>query len=66
VVEIEDGRANASLGTLGAIAEALGVDFGRLIQPQEAGAGRTVRTADAAVAWSDDRGSQARLVLVSP
>lgn len=65
LVEIESGRANASLATLGAIADALGVDFGRLTQPQEPGAMRTVRTADAAVAWSDDRGSEARLVLVS-
>jgi transcriptional regulator with XRE-family HTH domain len=65
LVEIESGRANASLATLGAIADALGVDFGRLTQAQEPGAVRTVRTADAAVAWSDDRGSEARLILVS-
>jgi transcriptional regulator with XRE-family HTH domain len=65
LVEIESGRANASLATLAAIADALGVDFGRLTQAQEPGALRTVRTADAAVAWSDDRGSEARLVLVS-
>jgi len=65
LVEIESGRANASLATLGAIADALGVDLGRLTQPQEPGATRTVRTADAAVTWSDDRGSQARLLLVS-
>ena len=65
LVEIESGRANASLATLGAIADALGVDFGRLTQAQEPGALRTVRTADAPVAWSDDRGSEARLVLVS-
>ena len=65
LVEIESGRANASLATLGAIADALGVDFGRLTQAEEPGASRTVRTADAAVAWSDDRGSEARLVLVS-
>jgi transcriptional regulator with XRE-family HTH domain len=65
LVEIESGRANASLATLGAIADALGVDFGRLTHTQEPGALRTVRTADAAVAWSDDRGSEARLTLVS-
>jgi len=65
LVEIESGRANASLATLGAIADALGVDFGRLTQAQEPGAVRTVRTADAVVAWSDGRGSEARLVLVS-
>ena len=65
LVEIESGRANASLATLGAIADALGVDFGRLTQAHEPGALRTVRTADAPVAWSDDRGSEARLVLVS-
>jgi transcriptional regulator with XRE-family HTH domain len=65
LVEIESGRANASLATLGAIADALGVDFGRLTQAEEPGALQTVRTADAAVAWSDDRGSEARLVLVS-
>jgi transcriptional regulator with XRE-family HTH domain len=65
LVEIESGRANASLATLGAIADALGVDFGRLARPPEPGAVRTVRTADAAVTWSDDRGSEARLVLVS-
>jgi transcriptional regulator with XRE-family HTH domain len=65
LVEIESGRANASLATLGAIADALGVAFGRLTQPQEPGAVRTVRTADAAVTWSDDRGSEARLMLVS-
>lgn len=65
LVEIESGRANASLATLGAIADGLGVDFGRLIQAGEPGALRTVRTADATVGWSDDRGSEARLVLVS-
>jgi transcriptional regulator with XRE-family HTH domain len=65
LVEIEGGRANASLATLGAIADALSVDFGRLTQPHEPGAVRTVRAADAAVAWSDGRGSEARLVLVS-
>lgn len=65
LVEIEGGRANASLATLGAIADALGVDFGRLTQANEPGALRTVRVADVAVAWSDDRGSQARIVLVS-
>jgi transcriptional regulator with XRE-family HTH domain len=65
LVEIESGRANASLATLGAIADALGIDFGRLTQTQEPGALRTVRIADAPVAWHDDRGSEARLVLVS-
>jgi transcriptional regulator with XRE-family HTH domain len=65
LVEIESGRANASLATLGAIADALGVDFGRLTQTQHPGAVATIRTADAAVAWSDDHGSEARLVLVS-
>lgn len=65
LVEIESGRANASLATLGAIADALGVDFGRLTQAQEPGTVRTIRTIDAPVAWSDDRGSRARLVLVS-
>ena len=65
LVEIESGRANASLATLGAIADALGVDFGRLTQPHEPGLVRTVRTTDSAVTWSDDRGSEARLVLVS-
>src|SRR5262249_49352434 len=63
LVEIESGRANASLATLGAIADALGVDFGRLTQAQEPGAVRTVLTVDSPVAWSDDRGSDARLVL---
>jgi transcriptional regulator with XRE-family HTH domain len=65
LVEIESGRANASLATLGAIADALGVDFGRLTQAQEPAAVRIVRTADVPVAWNDDRGSEARLVLVS-
>jgi len=65
LVEIESGRANASLATLGAIADALGVDFGRLTQAQAPGAMRTIRAADAPVAWSDDRGSEARIVLVS-
>jgi transcriptional regulator with XRE-family HTH domain len=65
LVEIESGRANASLATLGAIADALGVDFGRLTQAREPGVLHTVRTADAPVAWHDDRGSEARLVLVS-
>jgi transcriptional regulator with XRE-family HTH domain len=65
LVEIESGRANASLATLGAIADALGVDFGRLTQTHEPGALRTVATADAPVAWADERGSEARLVLVS-
>ena len=65
LVEIESGSANASLATLGAIADALGVDFGRLTQANEPGALRTVRVADVAAAWSDDRGSQARIVLVS-
>ena len=40
-------------------------DFGRLIQSGEARASRIVRTADAAVGWSDERGSKARPVLIS-
>jgi transcriptional regulator with XRE-family HTH domain len=65
LVEIEGGRANASLATLGGLADALGVDFGRLIQGGESRASRVVRIADAAVLWSDDLGSEARHVLVS-
>jgi transcriptional regulator with XRE-family HTH domain len=65
LVEIEGGRANASLATLGGLADALGVDFGRLIQGGESRASRTVRIADAALLWSDDLGSEARHVLVS-
>jgi transcriptional regulator with XRE-family HTH domain len=65
LVEIEGGRANASLATLGAIADALGVDFGRLIRPPESGATRLVAIADAHLVWSDEQGSEARLVLVS-
>lgn len=65
LVEIESGRANASLATLGAIADALGVNFGRLTQAPGTGALRTVRASDAAVAWGDDLGSEARLILVS-
>lgn len=65
LVEIESGRANASLATLGAIADALGVDFGRLTQAQEPGTVRTLHITDAPVAWHDDRGSEARLVLAS-
>ena len=65
LVEIEGGRANASLATLGGLADALGVDFGRLIQGGESRASRVVRIADAAVLWSDDLGSEARHVLIS-
>jgi transcriptional regulator with XRE-family HTH domain len=65
LTEIEGGRANASLATLGALADALGVDFGRLIHSGQARASRIVRVADAAVGWSDERGSEARPVLVS-
>lgn len=65
LVEIEGGRANASLATLGGLADALGVDFGRLIQSGESRATRIVRVTDAAVLWSDDLGSEARHVLIS-
>jgi transcriptional regulator with XRE-family HTH domain len=65
LVEIEGGRANASLATLGGLADALGVDFGRLIQGGESRASRIIRMADAAVLWSDDLGSEARHVLIS-
>jgi len=65
LVEIEGGRANASLATLGGLADALGVDFGRLIQSGESRASRIVRIADATVLWSDNLGSEARHVLIS-
>jgi transcriptional regulator with XRE-family HTH domain len=65
LVEIEGGRANASLATLGSLADALGVDFGRLVQGGESRATRIVPVADAAVLWSDGLGSEARHMLVS-
>lgn len=65
LVEIEGGRANTSLATLGGLADALGVDFGRLIKSSESRASRIVRITDAAVLWSDDLGSEARHVLIS-
>jgi transcriptional regulator with XRE-family HTH domain len=65
LVEVESGRANASLATLGAIADALGVDFGRLAQPREGGEPTVTSTNAAPVVWSDKKGSEARLVVVS-
>jgi len=65
LVEIEGGRANASLATLGGLADALGVDFGRLIQGGESRPSRIVHIADAAVLWSDGLGSEARHLLIS-
>lgn len=62
---LESGNANPSIETLWAIASALGVPFGQLIEPQEpavkivrAGGGTRVQAADAAVV--------ARLIASSP
>jgi len=52
LVEIESGRANASLATLGAIADALGVDFGRSGSLTSRRPGATTAAARPGSSWS--------------
>jgi transcriptional regulator with XRE-family HTH domain len=65
LVEVEAARANASLATLGALADALGVDFATLIggpplQPVDLTPADAVR-----VLWTDRQGGRAELLSVA-
>jgi transcriptional regulator with XRE-family HTH domain len=62
VVQIESGRTNPSIGTLCRLAEAFGVDMGRLIETGSQPRVRIVDRVDAPVLWEGDHGGTARLL----
>ncbi|WP_344339134.1 XRE family transcriptional regulator [Agrococcus versicolor] len=66
LVTIEQGDANPSIGTLLAIADALGVGLPALVAPPEGGAVAVTRAGEGAVLWSSDGGSARLLVGTQP
>jgi transcriptional regulator with XRE-family HTH domain len=65
LVEVEAGRANASLSTLAALADALAVDFGTLVAVDAHRPLAVTEASDAPVLWEDDDGSRAVLLATA-
>ena len=63
VVQIEQGRTNPSIGTLSKVSEALGVSLPDLVDSGPTPRVRVVDAADAALLWSTEAGSTARLLV---
>ncbi len=63
VVQIEQARTNPSIGTLSKLGEALGVSLSDLVDTTSGPVIRSVAAADAALLWSTDAGSGARLLV---
>ena len=63
LVQVEQGSANPTVGTLSRIAEALDVSIARLLDLGEQPAVRVVRAAETVTLWRDDSGSHGDLLL---
>lgn len=63
---LEAGQANASLGTLDKLAQALGTGFGSLVLPRPPAPLVPAGPAQVAPIWEDSRGSSARLLSSYP
>ena len=62
VVNVEQGAANPSVGTLLRISDALGVGLPSLVEPPETQQVRVTRTGEGAALWSGDCGGRGVLV----
>ncbi|WP_307084001.1 helix-turn-helix domain-containing protein [Arthrobacter agilis] len=62
LVNVEQGAANPSVGTLLRLSDALGVGLPSLVEPPASPAVRTTRHGDGAVLWTGDLGGQGVLV----
>ena len=64
-VNVEQGVANPSVGTLLRISDALGVGLPALVEPPQTSALTVTRRGEGAVLWSGEAGGQGRLVAGS-
>jgi len=62
VVNVEQGTANPSVGTLLRLSEALGIGLPALVEPPEASAARVTRRGEGSVLWRGESGGQGVLV----
>jgi len=62
VVNVEQGAANASVGTLLRLSDALGIGLPALVQPPQLNAVKVTRNGDGAVLWSSQSGGRGVLV----
>ncbi|MET4060112.1 transcriptional regulator with XRE-family HTH domain [Arthrobacter sp. UYP6] len=65
VVNVEQGTANPSVGTLLRLSEALGVGLPALVEPPRSKPVRITRSGEGATLWSGDSGGRGVLVAVS-
>jgi transcriptional regulator with XRE-family HTH domain len=62
VVNVEQGAANPSVGTLLRIGDALGVGLPALVEPPQANAAKVTRCGEGATLWSSESGGRGVLV----
>jgi DNA-binding XRE family transcriptional regulator len=62
VVNVEQGAANPSVGTLLRLSDALGIGLPALVQPPQLNAVKVTRNGDGAVLWSSQSGGRGVLV----
>ena len=62
VVNVEQGAANPSVGTLLRISDALGIGLPALVEPAPGAAVRVIRHGEGAVLWTGERGGRGVLV----
>lgn len=66
LVNVEQGAANPSVGTLLRLSDALGIALSVLVEPPRAGDLRVVRAGDGAALWTSAGGGQGVLVASTP
>ncbi len=62
IINVEQGSANPSVGTLLRISDALGIGLPALVEPPERAAVTVTRTGDGAVLWTSEAGGRGVLV----
>lgn len=62
LINVEQGSANPSVGTLLKLSNALGVGLPDLVEDPETGATRVIRSGDGALLWSGEAGGRGTLV----
>lgn len=62
VINVEQGSANPSVGTLLRLSDALGIGLPALVEPPAATTAKLTRSGDGAALWTGDRGGRGMLI----